>query len=42
MEVTSQMNVDARGGTLIDYGGNIKLHEIAQGLSEHVEDSEPV
>lgn len=42
MEVASKMKVDAKGGTLIDYEGNIQLHEIAQGPSEHVEDSKHV
>lgn len=42
MAVASKAKVDANGDTLIDYEGNILLHEMAQGPSEHVEDSKPV
>ncbi|KAL5507109.1 UGP1 [Sanghuangporus vaninii] len=38
MEVTDKTKADVKGGTLIDYDGNIRLLEIAQVPSEHVED----
>ena len=42
MEVTDKTRADIKGGTLIDYEGNIQLHEIAQVPSEHVEDCKAV
>ncbi|KAI5123641.1 hypothetical protein M0805_001674 [Coniferiporia weirii] len=38
MEVTDKTKADVKGGTLIDYEGGIRLLEIAQVPSEHVED----
>lgn len=38
MEVTDKTKADIKGGTLIDYEGQIRLLEIAQVPSEHVED----
>ena len=38
MEVTDKTKADVKGGTLIDYEGQIRLLEIAQVPSEHVED----
>ncbi|KIJ40970.1 hypothetical protein M422DRAFT_209696 [Sphaerobolus stellatus SS14] len=38
MEVTDKTKADIKGGTLIDYDGQIRLLEIAQVPSEHVED----
>ena len=38
MEVTDKTRADIKGGTLIDYEGSIRLLEIAQVPSEHVED----
>jgi len=38
MELTDKTKADVKGGTLIDYEGNIRLLEIAQVPSEHVED----
>jgi len=38
MEVTDKTKADVKGGTLIDYEGQIRLLEIAQVSSEHVED----
>ncbi|KAG0279032.1 UTP-glucose-1-phosphate uridylyltransferase [Linnemannia exigua] len=38
MEVTDKTRADIKGGTLIDYEGQIRLLEIAQVPSEHVED----
>jgi UTP--glucose-1-phosphate uridylyltransferase len=35
MEVTDKTRADIKGGTLIDYNGNIRLLEIAQVPSEH-------
>ena len=42
MEVTDKTKADVKGGTLIDYEGNIQLLEIAQVPSEHVEDFKSV
>ncbi|KAI5889395.1 UTP--glucose-1-phosphate uridylyltransferase [Schizophyllum commune H4-8] len=42
MEVTDKTKADVKGGTLIDYDGNIRLLEIAQVPSEHVEDFKSV
>ncbi|RKP15337.1 UTP--glucose-1-phosphate uridylyltransferase family [Piptocephalis cylindrospora] len=38
MEVTDKTRADIKGGTLIDYNGQIRLLEIAQVPPEHVED----
>jgi len=38
MEVTDKTKADVKGGTLIDYEGTVRLLEIAQVPSEHVED----
>ncbi|KAJ7647169.1 UTP-glucose-1-phosphate uridylyltransferase [Roridomyces roridus] len=38
MEVTDKTKADIKGGTLIDYEGSMRLLEIAQVPSEHVED----
>lgn len=38
MEVTDKTKADIKGGTLIDYEGQIRLLEIAQVPSEHIED----
>ncbi|KAJ1981615.1 UTP-glucose-1-phosphate uridylyltransferase [Dimargaris verticillata] len=38
MEVTNKTKADIKGGTLIDYDGNVRLLEIAQVPSEHVDD----
>jgi len=38
MEVTNKTKADVKGGTLIDYNGQIRLLEIAQVPNEHVED----
>ncbi|KAJ8660144.1 hypothetical protein O0I10_004003 [Lichtheimia ornata] len=38
MEVTDKTKADIKGGTLVDYDGHIRLLEIAQVPSEHVED----
>ncbi|CAD6568673.1 MAG: UTP-glucose-1-phosphate uridylyltransferase [Cyphobasidiales sp. Tagirdzhanova-0007] len=42
MEVTDKTKADVKGGTLIDYEGTIRLLEIAQVSSEHVEDFKSV
>ncbi|EGO00016.1 hypothetical protein SERLA73DRAFT_106948 [Serpula lacrymans var. lacrymans S7.3] len=42
MEVTDKTKADIKGGTLIDYNGSIRLLEIAQVPSEHVEDFKSV
>lgn len=42
MEVTDKTKADIKGGTLIDYDGNIRLLEIAQVPSEHVDDFKSV
>jgi UTP--glucose-1-phosphate uridylyltransferase len=42
MEVTDKTKADIKGGTLIDYDGSIRLLEIAQVPSEHVEDFKSV
>jgi UTP--glucose-1-phosphate uridylyltransferase len=36
MEVTDKTKADIKGGTLIDYEGNIRLLEIAQVPPDHV------
>lgn len=38
MELTDKTKADVKGGTLIDYDGNVRLLEIAQVPGEHVED----
>ena len=38
MEVTDKTKADVKGGTLIDYDGTIRLLEVAQVPSEHIED----
>lgn len=42
MEVTDKTKADIKGGTLIDYEGSVRLLEIAQVPSEHVEDFKSV
>ena len=42
MEVTDKTKADVKGGTLIDYDGNIRLLEVAQVPSEHIEDFKSV
>ncbi|TFY83007.1 hypothetical protein EWM64_g1008 [Hericium alpestre] len=42
MEVTDKTKADVKGGTLIDYDGQMRLLEIAQVPSEHVEDFKSV
>ncbi|KAL7281344.1 hypothetical protein ACG7TL_004653 [Trametes sanguinea] len=42
MEVTDKTKADVKGGTLIDYEGNIQLLEIAQVPSEHTEEFKSV
>ncbi|KAJ3763981.1 UTP-glucose-1-phosphate uridylyltransferase [Lentinula raphanica] len=42
MEVTDKTKADVKGGTLIDYDGSMRLLEIAQVPSEHVEDFKSV
>jgi UTP--glucose-1-phosphate uridylyltransferase len=36
MEVTDKTKADIKGGTLIEYDGNIRLLEIAQVPTDHV------
>ena len=36
MEVTDKTKADIKGGTIIDYEGNVRLLEIAQVPPEHV------
>ncbi|TPX30740.1 UTP---glucose-1-phosphate uridylyltransferase [Synchytrium microbalum] len=38
MEVTDKTKADIKGGTLIDYEGNVRLLEVAQVPSEHMDD----
>ncbi|KAI8837876.1 putative UTP-glucose-1-phosphate uridylyltransferase Ugp1 [Chytridium lagenaria] len=38
MEVTDKTKADIKGGTIIDYDGQVRLLEIAQVPSEHVDD----
>ncbi|KAJ3112548.1 UTP-glucose-1-phosphate uridylyltransferase [Phlyctochytrium bullatum] len=38
MEVTDKTKADIKGGTIIDYGGQVRLLEIAQVPGEHVDD----
>lgn len=42
MEVTDKTKADVKGGTLINYDGQVRLLEIAQVPSEHVEDFKSV
>ncbi|KAJ8488613.1 hypothetical protein ONZ51_g3418 [Trametes cubensis] len=42
MEVTDKTKADVKGGTLIDYDGNVQLLEIAQVPSEHTEEFKSV
>lgn len=42
MEVTDKTKADVKGGTLIDYEGTVRLLEIAQVPSAHVEDFKSV
>ncbi|KZS98186.1 UTP-glucose-1-phosphate uridylyltransferase [Sistotremastrum niveocremeum HHB9708] len=42
MEVTDKTKADVKGGTIIDYDGSVRLLEIAQVPSEHVEDFKAV
>lgn len=42
MEVTDKTRADVKGGTLVDYEGSVRLLEIAQVPSEHVEDFKSV
>jgi len=42
MELTDKTKADVKGGTLIDYEGTVRLLEIAQVPSEHVEDFKSV
>lgn len=42
MEVTDKTKADVKGGTLINYEGNVRLLEIAQVPSDHVEDFKSV
>ena len=38
MEVTDKTRADVKGGTLIQYGGKLRLLEVAQVAPEHLED----
>ncbi|KAI8851962.1 UTP-glucose-1-phosphate uridylyltransferase [Chytridium lagenaria] len=38
MEVTDKTKADIKGGTIIDYGGQVRLLEIAQVPAEHTDD----
>jgi len=42
MELTDKTKADVKGGTIIDYQGQVRLLEIAQVPSEHVEDFKSV
>ncbi|KAI8972750.1 UTP--glucose-1-phosphate uridylyltransferase-domain-containing protein [Pilobolus umbonatus] len=42
MEVTDKTKADIKGGTLIDYDGQVRLLEIAQVPEEHIEDFKSV
>ncbi|GJJ06605.1 hypothetical protein Clacol_000798 [Clathrus columnatus] len=42
MEVTDKTKADVKGGTLINYDGQVRLLEIAQVPSDHVEDFKSV
>ncbi|KZO90722.1 putative UTP-glucose-1-phosphate uridylyltransferase [Calocera viscosa TUFC12733] len=38
MELTDKTKADVKGGTLVQYDGNVRLLEVAQVPSEHIED----
>jgi UTP--glucose-1-phosphate uridylyltransferase len=38
MELTDKTKADVKGGTLIDYEGNLRLLEVAQVPSDHLEE----
>ena len=38
MEVTEKTKADVKGGTLVEYGGKLRLLEVAQGPKDHEED----
>jgi len=42
MEVTDKTKADIKGGTIVDYQGSIRLLEVAQVPSEHLEDFKSV
>lgn len=42
MELTDKTKADVKGGTIVDYQGQVRLLEIAQVPSEHVEDFKSV
>jgi UTP--glucose-1-phosphate uridylyltransferase len=42
MELTDKTKADVKGGTIIEYEGQVRLLEIAQVPSEHVEDFKSV
>ncbi|KAI0254012.1 UTP--glucose-1-phosphate uridylyltransferase-domain-containing protein [Lactifluus subvellereus] len=42
MEVTDKTKADIKGGTLVDYDGSIRLLEVAQVPSEHLEEFKSV
>ncbi|KAI9463620.1 UDPGP-domain-containing protein [Lactarius psammicola] len=42
MEVTDKTKADIKGGTIVDYEGSIRLLEVAQVPSEHMEDFKSV
>ncbi|KAI0032459.1 UTP-glucose-1-phosphate uridylyltransferase [Vararia minispora EC-137] len=42
MEVTDKTKADVKGGTLVDYDGKVRLLEVAQVPSEHMEDFKSV
>jgi UTP--glucose-1-phosphate uridylyltransferase len=42
MEVTDKTKADIKGGTIVDYEGSIRLLEVAQVPSEHLEDFKSV
>lgn len=42
MELTDKTKADVKGGTIIDYQGQVRLLEIAQVPPEHVEDFKSV
>ncbi|KAI9509718.1 UDPGP-domain-containing protein [Russula earlei] len=42
MEVTDKTKADIKGGTLVDYEGSIRLLEVAQVPSEHLQDFKSV
>lgn len=36
MEVTEKTKADIKGGTLVEYNGNVRLLEVAQVPAQHV------